>query len=79
MRMVVSQGIRLTLAGIFIGLTVALLVTKLEASLVYGVRTTDPVIYAWVAVLLFICGFAACILPALHAASIDPMEALRSE
>lgn len=79
MRMIVRQGVRLTLAGIFVGLAAALLLTKLEASLVYGVRTTDPVVYGSVALLLFVCAFAACILPALRAASIDPMQALRSE
>jgi predicted permease len=79
MHMIVRQGLRLTLAGIFIGLPSALLLTKLEASLVYGVRITDPVIYGSVAVLLFVCAIVACILPALRAASINPMEALRNE
>jgi predicted permease len=79
MGMIVRQGVRLTLVGIFIGSAAALLLTKLEASLLYGVRTTDPIIYGSVAVLLFLTAFAACILPARRAASIDPMEALRAE
>jgi putative ABC transport system permease protein len=60
-------------------LAAALLLTKLEARLIYGLTNTDAATYGAVAALLFVCAFAACILPARHAASIDPIEALRSE
>lgn len=79
MGMIVREGLRLTLAGVCIGLAAALLLTKVEAGLLYGVRTTEPAIYAAAAVLLFICALTACILPARRAARIEPMEALRSE
>ena len=77
--MIMRQGISLAFVGVCIGLGAALLLTKLEASLLYGVRTMEPAIYGSVAVLLFLCALAACILPARRAAMIDPMEALRSE
>ncbi|HLJ76308.1 MAG TPA: ABC transporter permease [Acidobacteriaceae bacterium] len=79
MRMIVRQGVRLTLAGVSLGVAAAVVLTRLEASLLYGVRATDPVIYGGVAVLLFVCALAACFLPARRAARINPMEALRSE
>jgi predicted lysophospholipase L1 biosynthesis ABC-type transport system permease subunit len=79
MRMIVRQGFRLALAGVCIGIASALILTRLEASLLYGVSTREPVIYGCVAVVVFVCAFAACILPARRAASIDPTVALRAE
>jgi ABC-type antimicrobial peptide transport system permease subunit len=77
--MILHQGMGLALVGTAVGVSVALLATKLEASLLYGVRTTDPIIYTFVAATLLLCALGACILPAHRAASIDPTEALRSE
>ncbi len=79
LRLVVRQGTRLALAGVGIGSMAALLLTKLEAGLLYGVKAADPLIYASVAVLLLVVAFAACLLPALRAASVDPVQALRTE
>ena len=78
-RMIVRQGLQLTLAGVLTGLVAARLLTNIEASLLYGVRASDPVIYSAVAVLLFVTALAACILPARRAAAVDPMQALRWE
>jgi len=79
LRMVLGDGARITMVGAAIGLVAALALTRLMASMLFGVRPTDPVTFAAVAVLL--CGIAlfACYLPARRAAKIDPMVALRYE
>ncbi len=78
-QMILRQGMELALVGIAFGVGAALFLTKLETSLLYGVRTTDPTIYASVAATLLLCSLGACVLPAHRAASINPTEALRSE
>lgn len=79
LRMVLGDGARMTMVGAAIGLVAALALTRLMASMLFGVRPTDPVTFAAVAVLL--CGIAlfACYLPARRAARVDPMVALRYE
>jgi hypothetical protein len=79
LHMFVRQGIGLAFTGICVGLAAALVLTKLEAGLLYGIGTMDPVVYGSIAGLLFVTALAACILPARRAASVDPMAALRSE
>ncbi len=78
-QMVLREGMILALIGVVFGAAAALLLTKLEASLVYGVTITDPVTYVSVAATLLLCSLGACALPAHRAASINPTEALRSE
>ena len=79
LRMILRDGVRMTMVGAAIGLVAALALTRLMASMLFGVRPTDPVTFAAVAVLL--CGIAlfACYLPARRAAKVDPMVALRYE
>jgi predicted permease len=79
LRMVMQDGARMTLAGTAIGIVAALGLTQLMASMLFGVRPTDPVTFGLVAVVL--CGIAlfACYLPARRAAKVDPMVALRYE
>jgi ABC-type antimicrobial peptide transport system permease subunit len=77
--MVLREALPITLMGIAAGLGAALALTPLMASLLYGVNATDPQVFAAVAALLGATAAAACVRPALRAASIDPAVALRSE
>ena len=77
--MLVRQATTLTLLGVAAGLLCALLMTRLMSSLLYGVSSTDPVIFLGAAVLVTIVASIACYLPARRAVRIDPLAALRSE
>ena len=79
LRMVLGDGARMTMVGAAIGLVAALALTRLMASMLFGVRPTDPVTFAAVAVLLCDIALFACYLPARRAAKVDPMVALRYE
>ena len=77
--MIVRQGVTLTMIGLGIGLGTAFLVTRLVASLLFGVSATDPLTFAGVAVILGAVGTLACYLPARRATQVDPLDALRIE
>jgi predicted permease len=77
LRMVVSRGLRLTLAGIFIGAIAALLLTRLMGNLLYKVSPRDPVSFGLALVVMITVAFIACFLPARRATRIDPVRALR--
>jgi predicted permease len=79
LRLIIRQGMVLALIGVAIGLSVALLVSRLMKSLLFGVSATDPLTYAFVAALLIGVALLACYLPARRATKIDPMAALRNE
>jgi putative ABC transport system permease protein len=78
-RMVVRQGFVLTMVGVAAGLAAAFGLTRLMASLIYGVTATDPLTFAGVALALIVVSLAASYLPARRAAQVAPMEALRVE
>ena len=79
LRMIVFQGMRTALVGVAIGLAAALALGRVLASLLYGVRASDPATFAAVAALLCAVALAASLLPALRAARIDPVQTLREE
>ena len=78
-KMVVWQGMRLTLVGVVIGVGAAFGLTHLIASLLYGVKNWDPAVFITVPVLLSAVALFAVWLPALRASKLNPMEALRTE
>jgi putative ABC transport system permease protein len=77
--LVVRQGMWLAVAGSMAGLAGALLLSRLMAGLLYGVKPTDPVTFAAVAAGLGVVAVLACYIPARRAMRIDPMTALRYE
>lgn len=78
-KMVALEGLRPTLLGLAIGVAGALLLGKLVAHVIYGVRPSDPATFVCVALLLVVVAALACIIPAVRASKIEPMKALRDE
>jgi predicted permease len=79
LKMVLSEGTRMAFLGVFIGLLAALGITRLMASLLFGVSARDPLTLTGVAALLILIAVVACYVPARRAANVDPMVALRYE
>jgi len=79
MRMVLGQGMRMTLIGVGIGIAAAFGLTRLITQMIYGVGTTDPLTFIGVAVLLSSVALCATYIPARRAMRVDPMVALRYE
>jgi putative ABC transport system permease protein len=79
LRLVLRQGMSLALGGILIGVVAAFALTRLIASQLYGVRPTDPMTFAGVALLLGGTALLANLIPALRATRVDPAVVLREE
>lgn len=79
LRLVVGQGMRMTLIGVAIGVAVSLGLTRLLASLLFGVQATDPLVFSAAALVLVAAAFVACYIPARRATRVDPIIVLRYE
>jgi putative ABC transport system permease protein len=77
--LVVGQGIKLAALGVVIGIAAALGLTRLMASLLFGVSANDPITFAAAALILLLVAVVACYIPARRAIAVDPMNALRYE
>jgi putative ABC transport system permease protein len=79
LRMVVGDGLKPIVLGVGIGLAAAALLSRVVASLVFGVRPTDPLTFSAVALLLVVVGVLASIIPAYRATRVEPISILREE
>jgi putative ABC transport system permease protein len=79
LRLILGQGMMLTLLGITIGLIASVALTRLIRSLLFGVTATDPLTFVYVSLFLVMVAGLACYIPARRATRVDPMVALRYE
>jgi putative ABC transport system permease protein len=78
-RLILRQGILLTLGGLVAGIAGAFALTRFLSGLLFEVKPSDPVIYVAVSILLAFVAIAACLIPARRATKVDPLVALRYE
>ena len=76
-RMVVAQGVKLTVIGVAVGIAGALALTRMLSSLLYGVKPTDPVTFIGVTLILTAAALLASYIPARRATKVNPIIALR--
>ena len=78
-RMILGEGLKLSLTGLVLGLLGALWLSQAASSLLFGVTPTDPLTFVAVSLLLIAVAVAACCFPARRATRIDPIVALRRQ
>jgi putative ABC transport system permease protein len=79
LRLVTGQGLKLTLAGLALGMAGAFALTRVMEPLLYGVTPTDPLTFVLISLSLACVALLACLIPARRATKVDPMIALRCE
>lgn len=79
LKLIVREGMMVGIAGIIVGILVAAGISRTLSALVYGVSIWDPATYATVSGILAVVALLSCVVPAVRASRVDPMEALRLE
>lgn len=79
LRLIMQQGMTLVAAGVFFGLAASIGLTRLMATLLYGISATDPLTYFVLSITLLLVALIACWLPARRASTVDPIVALHAE
>jgi putative ABC transport system permease protein len=79
LRLVVQQGMKMTVIGLVLGLVGAFLLSRVLIGMLYGVSPTDPLTFTGVSIVLLTVALLACLIPARRATRVDPIVALRSE
>jgi ABC-type antimicrobial peptide transport system permease subunit len=79
LKMTVNQGLKLVSIGMMLGLAAAFLLTRVLASLLFGISATDPITFLGISFVLLAVAILASYLPALRATKVDPIVALRAQ
>jgi len=79
LRLVLTHGMKMALAGVALGLVVSVGLTRLISKMLYGVSATDPATFVVITFLLVTVALVACFIPAWRATQVDPLVALRNE